>query len=86
MPGSMEEGKERTLILCVDRDNDLGAKAGVKTPVLGREENINAALNLALQDPEEPDANAIFEAIKIYDQLRGKAGAKEEHQIEPITG
>ena len=30
---------ERTLVLCVDRDDDLGVKAGVKTPVLGREEN-----------------------------------------------
>ncbi len=60
---------ERTLVLCVDRDDDLGVKAGIETPVLGREKNINAAVTLALRDPEEPDANAIFEAVRIFDRL-----------------
>jgi putative membrane protein len=60
---------ERTLVLCVDRDDDLGVKAGIETPVIGREKNINAAVSLALRDPEEPDANAIFEAVRIFDRL-----------------
>ncbi len=60
---------ERTLVLCVDRDDDVGVKAGIETPVLGREKNINAAVSLALRDPEEPDANAIFEAVRIFDRL-----------------
>ena len=80
---------ERTLVLCVDRDDDLGVKAGVKTPILGREENINAAVALALKDPEEPDSNAIFEAIKIYDHLRESADGEESHaecQIATIAG
>ena len=80
-----KEKPERTLILCVDRDDDLGVKAGVKTPVLGREENLNAAISLALRDPEDPDANAMFEAVRIYDRL--KEGAKEEqYQIATIAG
>jgi len=80
---------ERTLVLCVDRDDDLGVKAGVKTPILGREENINAAVKLALRDPEEPDANAIFEAVRIYDRLKESAPGKEPHgecQIATIAG
>jgi len=80
---------ERTLILCVDRDDDLGAKAGIKTPILGREENINAAVNLAIKDPEEPDANAIFEAVRIYDRLKESATEKDpknECQIATIAG
>jgi len=80
---------ERTLILCVDRDDDLGVKAGVKTPILGREENINAAVNLALKDPEEPDTNAIFEAVRIYDRLKESTPDKEsrgECQIATIAG
>jgi len=80
---------ERTLILCVDRDDDLGVKAGVKTPILGREENINAAVTLALRDPEEPDANAIFEAVKIYDHLKESSAGEESHtecQIATIAG
>ncbi len=62
--------KGKTLILCVDRDNDVGVKAGVKTPIIGREENLKAAMKLALADPEEADANAIFGAIKLYDAER----------------
>jgi len=80
---------ERTLILCVDRDDDLGVKAGVKTPILGREENINAAVTLALRDPEEPDANAIFEAVRIYDRMKQAAAGEEPHgecQIATIAG
>jgi putative membrane protein len=80
---------ERTLVLCVDRDDDLGVKAGVKTPILGREENLNAAVALAIRDPEEPDANAIFEAVKIYDHLREGSDSEETHsecQIATIAG
>jgi len=80
---------EHTLVLCVDRDDDLGVKAGVKTPILGREENINAAVTLALRDPEEPDANAIFEAVKIYDHLKESTAGAESHaecQIATIAG
>ena len=69
----MSEPGERYLVLCVDRDNDLGAKAKVQTPVVGREPALAAATKLALTDPEEADANAIFAAVKKYDELvRGK--------------
>jgi len=81
--------RERTLILCVDRDDDLGVKAGIKTPIVGREENINAAVNLALKDPEEPDANAIFEAVRVYDRFKQSTPEKEkqgECQIATIAG
>ncbi len=81
-----EKTSERTLILCIDRDDDLGVKAGIKTPVLGREENLNAAVSLALRDPEEPDANAIFEAIRIYDRLNEGTDSKGRYQIATITG
>ncbi|MFQ5999451.1 MAG: DUF373 family protein [Candidatus Bathyarchaeia archaeon] len=77
---------KRILILCVDRDDDLGVKAGLKTPILGRKENINAATTLALRDPEEPDANAMFEAVRIYDHLKEGVKEQEEYQIATIAG
>jgi len=80
---------ERTLVLCVDRDDDLGSKAGIKTPLIGREDNVNAAVNLALKDPEEPDANAMFEAVRIYDRFKEGGSEKEiqsECQIATIAG
>lgn len=71
--------------MCVDRDNDIGMKAGVKTPILGREEMIEAATRLALKDPEEADANALFGAVRVYDTL--DAGRKDElYQVAAIAG
>jgi putative membrane protein len=67
MAGS--EAPQRYLVLCVDRDDDLGTKARVDTPVVGRGSALAAATKLALADPEEADANAIFAAIKKYDEL-----------------
>jgi putative membrane protein len=81
-----EKKQKRIFILCVDRDGDLGAKGGVKTPVVGREENVNAAVALALKDPEEPDANAIFEAVRIYDRLQGEGKSEEVFEIATISG
>ncbi len=86
MEEALKERLERTLILCVDRDDDLGVKAGMKTPVLGRRGNLDAAVSLALRDPEEPDANAIFEAVRLYDRLNEGVGTQGEYQIATITG
>ncbi|MDV3277328.1 MAG: DUF373 family protein [Nitrososphaerales archaeon] len=61
---------ERYLVLCVDRDDDLGVKTKVSTPVFGRDAVVAAATKLALADPEEADANAIFAAVKKFDELR----------------
>lgn len=84
-----ETGKEkqkRILVLCADRDGDLGAKAQIKTPVVGRGENLNAAVALALCDPEEPDANAMFEAIHIYDRLVSEGKPEEVFEIATVSG
>jgi len=70
----------KKLILAVDIDDDLGKKAGVIGPVIGREENLNAAIRLAIEDPEDPDANVIFKAISIYDSFK-----KENEDMEIIT-
>jgi len=78
------DSRERILILCVDRDNDIGKKANVKTPIVGRNQNMDAALKLILTDPEEADANAMFEAIRIYDGLSRKSN--EVYQVATIAG
>ncbi len=77
---------ERILVLCVDRDDDLGMKAGINTPVIGRKENVNSAASLALRDPEEADANAMFEAVRIYDNLKKNVKGQEEHEVATIAG
>ncbi len=61
--------KKKILVLCADRDDDVGRKTNFKGPIIGRGENVKLAMALGLSDPEESDMNAIFEAVKIYDQL-----------------
>ena len=39
---------------------------------MGRDPCINAGVRLAIEDPEDPDANAIFAAIKTYEELISK--------------
>ena len=81
-----EKKKEHLLILCVDRDDDVGRKTGVKTPIIGREENLKSALKLILADPEEADANAMFEAIRVYDTLTKNGKGSDIYEIATIAG
>jgi len=70
----------RLLVICIDRDNDVGEKAGIVTPVIGRDACIEAAQRLALEDPEDADSNSIFSAIKTYEDLISKG-----YKVEVVT-
>ncbi len=59
----------QTLVICIDRDNDLGDKANVQAPLIGKEANIEAAVKLATADPEDSDTNTIFGGVRILDDL-----------------
>jgi len=80
-----EGAREKTLILCIDRDDDIGQKAHVETPILSRDANLRAATELALADPEEADANAMFGAINLYDKLSA-SGSDGSYQVATIAG
>jgi len=78
-----KEGVKNYLVLVVDIDDDIGRKAGLNTPILGREENIKALIKLGLADPGDSDVNAILGGVKIYDEL--KASGKDV-EIATISG
>lgn len=87
-PGTFErdvvsESKSKMLIICVDRDNDVGLKTGIETPIVGKEACLDAATKLALADPEEADANTIFAAVKEYDELLSKG---QECEVVAVGG
>src|SRR5918994_1520506 len=67
----------KILVLCIDRDDDIGSKGGIETPIVGRDACINAGTRLALEDPEDADSNAIFGAVKTYEELVSKGYAAE---------
>jgi putative membrane protein len=74
--------KEKVLIISVDRDDDLGNKAKVRGPVVGREAVLRAAEALGLADAEESDFNAMFQAVRFYDDMR----KQYEVEVAILTG
>lgn len=78
MPGEAR----RLLVLCIDVDNDLGEKAKVRGPVVGRKANISAASKLALADPADSDSNTMFEAVRSMESLPKDVKA----EVVTITG
>lgn len=71
---------KKFLVVCIDRDDDLGRKAKILGPVIGRDSNLKSAAKLALTDPGETDANTMFAAVKKFDELK-----KDYPEIEVIT-
>ncbi|HIP84765.1 MAG TPA: DUF373 family protein, partial [Methanothermococcus okinawensis] len=69
--------EDRYLVIVVDMDDDVGRKANIKTPVIGRSNCINAAVKLGLADPGDTDINSILGGVKLYDDLK-----REEYEVE----
>jgi len=76
----------KLLVICVDRDDDVGEKTRIATPVIGRDACIEAAQRLALEDPEDADSNAIFSAIKTYEDLVSKGYNAQVVTVTGVTG
>ena len=76
----------RTLVLTIDRDNDLGVKAGIRGPIIGRKATLTAALKLGIADPEESDTNAILGALHHHDRLNERNEGDDEIEIAILTG
>ncbi|MGC8497816.1 MAG: DUF373 family protein [Thermoplasmata archaeon] len=68
------------IVLCIDRDDDIGRKTGLHGPFIGRDINLKVANALGLADPEDSDTNAIFGAISTYDTLKN-----EGNDVEVVT-
>src|SRR2546428_13140252 len=73
----------KTLVLCVDRDDDVGTKTPIKGPLIGRDENLVGATKLGLADPEDSDVNTILTALAMYDE---RVSLGEDAEIATITG
>ena len=71
------------LIICVDRDDDVGRKAGIETPIVGRESIEEAARSFGVADPEDSDLNALFAGMRLYDETQEDG---EECEIAVVTG
>ncbi|MCL5412819.1 MAG: DUF373 family protein [Candidatus Marsarchaeota archaeon] len=78
--GRVRDKGERILVLAVDVDNDLYGKTRISGPLVGRVQILNGAKELALADPEDPDSNTMFYAVKFYDKLK-----EEDYSVNVAT-
>jgi putative membrane protein len=74
--------EKNVMVVCIDRDDDLGRKAGIQGPIIGRKNNLNAAARLGVIDPGESDVNCIFGAIRKFDEVKKHFNA----EIVTLTG
>ncbi|ESP88993.1 DUF373 family protein [Candidatus Halobonum tyrrellensis] len=72
-----------TLVLCVDRSNDVGRKAGVATPVVGWEAVRSLVTDLGLADPEDAGVNCLLESLHVARQL---SDGGEEAVVAVVSG
>jgi putative membrane protein len=75
-----------TLILAVDRDDDLGHKTGIEGPVIGPEAMEQAARSLSLADPEDSDTNTLWATLKAHREASTQASPGEQYSVACITG
>ena len=59
-----------TLVLCVDRSDDVGRVSGFETPIVGWEAVQSLAIQLGLADPEDSSVNCILEALRVTQTLQ----------------
>ncbi len=59
-----------TLVVCVDRTDDVGRKTGLSTPVAGWEAVQSLVIDMGLADPEDSSVNSLLESLRVARELR----------------
>ena len=72
-----------TLVVCVDRDDDIGTKTGVETPIAGWEAVRSLVTEIGLADPEDASVNCLLETLRVARDLRAD---DEEATVAVISG
>jgi len=72
-----------TLVLCVDRANDIGRKTGIRTPVAGWEAVRSLVTEVGLADPEDSSVNTLLEGLRVARSLRDE---REDAVVAVVSG
>lgn len=72
-----------TLVVCLDRSNDIASKAGLQTPVVGWEAVRSLVISVGLADPEDSSVNSLLSALRITRDLRDD---NEEAIVAVVSG
>jgi len=72
-----------TLVLCVDRSDDIRRTAGLAGPIVGWEAVQSLVTDVGLDDPEDSRVNCLLEALRIARDLRD---GEEESVLAVVSG
>ncbi|ERG96531.1 DUF373 family protein [Haloquadratum walsbyi] len=72
-----------TLVLCVDRSDDVGRVADLETPIVGWEAVQSLVTELGLVDPEDSSVNCILEALRV---TQGLQGSNTDSTVAVVSG
>ncbi len=72
-----------TLVLCVDRSNDIGRTAGLELPIVGWEAVQSLVTDIGLVDPEDSSVNCLLETLRV---ARGLRDGREETVVAVVSG
>ncbi|MFU8868966.1 DUF373 family protein [Natronococcus sp.] len=59
-----------TLVVCLDRTDDVGRKTGLRSPVVGWEAVRALVTDVGLADPEDSGVNSLLETLRVAQNLR----------------
>jgi len=72
-----------TLVVCVDRTDDIARKTGLSTPVAGWEAVRSLVTDVGLADPEDSSVNSMLEALRVARDLRNDG---EDSVVAVVSG
>ncbi len=72
-----------TLVVCLDRTDDVGRKTGLRSPVVGWEAVRALVTDVGLADPEDSSVNSLLEALRVAQSLRDD---DEETVVAVVSG
>ncbi|WP_226005391.1 DUF373 family protein [Natrinema salinisoli] len=72
-----------TLVVCLDRTDDVGRKTGLRSPVVGWEAVRALVTDVGLADPEDSGVNTLLESLRVAQNLRDES---EEVVVAVVSG
>ncbi|AXR80686.1 DUF373 family protein [Natrarchaeobaculum sulfurireducens] len=72
-----------TLVVCLDRTDDVGRKTGLRSPIVGWEAVRALVTDVGLADPEDSGVNSLLESLRVAQDLRD---GDEEAVVAVVSG
>ncbi|SDQ54041.1 DUF373 family protein [Natronobacterium texcoconense] len=72
-----------TLVVRLDRTDDVGRKTGLRTPIVGWEAIRALVTDIGLADPEDSGVNSLLETLRVAQDLRDE---NEETVVAVVSG